>query len=751
MATSILELTPYQDAEEGKPEGNLGQSPSKQSLRPVVVPSPVKAYTQNMGRSRSPSLTWEPPEWDLSECGRIRDTEAYVRRAFAVKEALFLKEGYDIVGQNPNRVAYIKKRFQQIEYATNTPVKLLISRTVGDLTCCHNAFWVKKRDLKASGGKVRTVGNKEIVPIAGYFIAPPETFRFQRDEFGKIVKYRQEVYGKEPVEFFPEDVIHFYYDKYDGFAVGTHPLVPVKDDIRALRRIEENIELLYYQYLFPLFQYKVGTPEHPAETFSDGSTEIDVVRNEVENMPADGLWVTPERHEISVKGAEGKALDPKDVINHFKQRVFTGLGVSSVDMGEGGTANRSTAQTLSRNLVDRTKADQRVFEEFLNTFVIKELLEESTFPEDSLLEEENQVYIVFREIDNAAKQALENHISQMYENNLFTHDEARDIVGREPWTEEDWQKSYWRQIDEPKTLMQSIDEPYSAEAKAAARSSATSITPQDLGQEETARKQEIKLEGKVKASQKPAVGSSKKSKAGANKNKPANQHGTRSSAKLNKDFYDAYNVGSDSSMNVIFSQHPPISNAVFSLKDDIKQAVSVKGWNKTAVQNLIGISLENARIKLLDHAKRAYRLGVDDTGKPHYDINLTPMDAKIERHVVRFVNKLRDHIIAHVERNIVGGIEMSVIDAEVIGLTLDALAHRAKMIDESEVMRAYNAGLADGFKSQGIDIIDVKSTGAQPCEICNKSTLQWKSGDAIIYEELPPLHPHCMCVLTRNS
>jgi len=1084
-----------------KEDETSGFLPKKEAVTPVIIPSPVKAYTHNMGRSRVVSAMWEAPEWDLAEVGRIIDVEAYVRRAFAVREALFMKEGYEFVGQNPTRVSYVRRRFQQIEAATGIPIKILFQRTVGSLIALHNAFWVKKRDKKASGGKSYKLNGQTFDPVAGYFIAPAETIRFKRDEYGRILKYRQSVWGKEEVEFNPEDVIHFYFDKRDGFSVGTPITVPIKDDIRALRRIEENIELLYYQYLFPLFHYKVGTEKNPAMTFPDGTTEIELVQRELASMPSDGLWVTPERHEIEVKGSEGKALDPKDVLEHFKQRVFSGLGVSNVDMGEGGSANRcfdkdtqiltdhgwkyyweysendlvatinrdsqqlefqepkdglllfdyegelhkvknrhidlcitpnhklyygnykykkapvwefrevgdirvkkfclltsssetknierinfnlpqidydkritnhenlgpfnninmddwleflgyfisegtlakvegkwalsisqsnrvnlgkvvkirsllerlpfkfneyisvdgdecsrfwinckslwvyladsvgtysdnkkipreflslsarqlkillnalvlgdgsfdsrenrkgfcyyssskelldnvqelalrigwrsalgpahqgvgrvnfhpkaavevrtsqiekifyrdkvwcfetqnhtlvvrrngkisiqgnSTAQTLSRNLIDRTKSEQRIFEDFINTFVIKELLRESTFPEESLDDEENQVYLVFKEIDNEVKQALENHCSQMYMQNLLSHDEARDAIGKEPFTEEDWLNSYWRQIEEPKVLMQSLDEPWSAESKAVARSNATSVTEGDIEEEtevaEQHRKEELAAK-KVAKTAKPVARPAKASGSAANKNKPRNQHGTRSSAKLNKDCYDSYDARATSELNSIFAQRPPLSTVLYDLEKDVRGMVSNGGWDKETAKIVFGIAFETGRNKLVDHAKRAYRIGINDTSKPYYEINLAPTDAKIERHVTRFTNKLRDYVFEQVESNLVGVKELSVVDAEAASIIFKVLAHRAKMIDEGEIRRAYNAGLADGYKAQGAEEISLLCSDSQPCEICSKSTLRWKTGDAIIYEELPPLHPECNCRLTRN-
>ena len=736
-----------------------GFEKEKERLTPIVVTSPVKAvYTANIGRGRTSSLQWERPEWDLAECSRILDTESYARRAFAVKEALFTKEGWEFVGDNPNRVAYVKKRLRQMEHAGGVPFEILLSWTINSLIRTSNAFWAKVRNYKASGGKVRTTPKgRTLQPVAAYFPIPPETIRFKRDEYGKIELYEQRIQGKEPVEFAPEDIIHFYFDRREGFSVGTPVLVPVKDDIRALRRIEENIELLVNQHLFPLFHYKVGTENAPAMNFPDGTTEIDAVKSAISDMPSDGCWITPERHSIEVKGAEGEALKVKDIIQYFKQRIFTGLGVSSVDMGEGETASRSTAQTMSRNLIDRTKADQKELSAFVNKYVIEELLQESTFDQESLLDEESLVKIEFKEIDQEARISLENHLSQMYMQHYLTHDQMRMAGGEEPWTEEDWEKSYWKQIDEPTKLMQSLDEPYSAEAKAIARAATSSVEEEDLttaaAQREKERKEEL-------ATKKPQSINTRKSaikinKAGANKNRPQNQHGTRNAPKLNKDLFNDAEMRSEilsnTSLDAIFSQTAPIAAVYGDIKTTIISQIHHSGWSYKRAELSAGMAFEEARARLAASAKKAYRYGIQDTGLDISRIRLDTRDAQIEHHVSRYVNKLRDEVLWHLKRGLIERDELSRENATLAKNILDTLEHRTKMIDESEILRAYNAGRADAFRKQGVEIIDITSIDSQPCEICRHSTLQWTEADAIIYEELPPLHPLCKCLVKARS
>jgi len=706
------------------PNKNNGFPIDKASITPGQVSLPAKAYTTNIGRGRAPTLRWEPPEWDLVETGRIIDTESYARRAHKVKKNLFLKEGYSFSGSDINRIRYIKKRFQQMEYATKYPFPMLMADTVASLIRTFNCFWIKVRKTSASGGKVRiNPDGKKLQPVAGYFILPAETVRFKRDEFGKLVKYQQEVYGKVQQEFRPEDIIHFHLEKRPGFSVGTPDLVSIKDDIRALRRIEENVEMLLQQHLFPLFHYQVGTEDAPAAPLPDGTTEIGVVMANIASMPSDGCWVTPERHKITPLQGSAPPIPVEKVIEHFKQRIFTGFGVSSVDMGEGGTASRSTAQTMSRNLIDDTKASQKEFGSQFYAFVLQELLQESTFSDGTIFNEEFKVTLKFHEIDFEARQAKENHYMDLFLKNGITHTELRQELGREPfqgtgWPTSknrsemftaaagDWANTNYGLIERDKALIQAVDEPVTPVAQAESKS-------------------------RAKQNTKSAGGGSV-----ANKNQPANQHGKRASAKTNKDALD-----------FIYKQQAPLSTIYKSIRADLVNNIRMNGVSVSNIILSVNMAFSEARDRLVNLAKQSYRAGLRETGRMIYEVQLDKIDAKIQDHVEKYTYKLRDQLIENIEKHTIKQKLLKLEDAIFVGLIFDALEHRTNMIDDSEIMRAYNYGLCSGYKLNGFEELTSVRNSDEPCSICDQGTLKYKSNNAIIYEELPPLHPHCTCIM----
>ena len=211
--------------------------------------------------------------------------------------------------------------------------------------------------------------------------------------------------------------------------MGTPETLTVLDDIALLRRLEENIESLVESNLYPLFHYQVGSDAFPERYSPDGLKETDIVKRTIEYMPAGGVYVSDHRHKISAIGSQGKALEIEQYLKYFKQRIFTGLGVSGVDMGEGDTANRSTANALSKAAIQDVEALQKTLKTFVEFYVFNELLLEGGYDP---LEEENKVEIRFGVVDLENKTKIENQTIQLFTNNVVSQTEARVKLGLKP-------------------------------------------------------------------------------------------------------------------------------------------------------------------------------------------------------------------------------------------------------------------------------------------------------------------------------
>lgn len=667
------------------------------SVKPVN--SPVKTYTRNKGRNQK-ALQAEYPEWNFAEIGRLIDVESFVRRAFRAKTNLFFKEGFGYSSLDKQKENYISTRFKQMGLATKKPMLTLMVETFYSLVSLSNAFWVKVRKQSASGGKVRYVDGKPIEPVAGYFMLPVESVKIVRDEYDKVVKYIQEIPGKDDKEFNPEDVIHFYFNRRPGFSVGTPDIVPVVDDIESLRLMEENIELLMNKHIFPLFHYKVGTKERPAVYLSDGTSEVDDISLKVQEMPSDGCWVTSERHEVIPLSPKGSPVDIPAIIEYWKNRIYTGLGVSSVDMGESGATSRSTAQTLSTNLINEIKAYQTEFVAQFNQYVIYELLLESTFPLSKIFDE-TPVELSFKEIDFENLMARENHYIEQYNSDAITHDELREKLGYSPLTGEGWIKdSSHGDFDRTRFGLQKRYELLVSNLKYDPSVSETPPAPVVSGS----------------SAENKSSSSAKTSKAVSNKNKPQNQHGTRKSAKVNKDSVD----------DVLTITDNPISQFLSDFVEKLDR------YPKKDLNVLLNVDLSIAHNKLVSGAKIALLKGSKD--KNRYIIGGPQNSQQVEDHIFKVIERFRKDV----ERKI------NIVETkEQLRFELDVYSYRARLIDETEIKRAYNYGVVLGYRSASDQDIIV-NYDENSCERC-KSALPIKKNDAIIYNEIAPIHPECNC------
>jgi hypothetical protein len=431
---------------------------------------------------------WQKLEYDFKEIDKVATIEAYLQISFDKKLALFMKEGFEIVGKDPELAEYVDRRLREICYVSKTTPRQLITDIAKNIVRYSNCFVLIKRNEKMSGGYTRKDSKgRTILPISSLHVLPTSMVQVKVNDLKQPILYRQ--YSEEDwtentrptVEYKPEEVIHFYVNKLEGFIVGTPRASAAIEDIKALRRIESDIEVHTHQSIFPIVQYIVGTEDQPATILPDGRDEISMVTEVINNQPPEGFFVTPERHEIKMIGAEGRSLRAESYLQYFKQRVLSALNLSGVDIGEGDTANRSTAAQMSRSLIDAVKADQQTIEDQMYANVIVPLLQEST--EDNSfdwLDPKNRVVIRFKEIDIENQLRKENGAIQLWLNNAITHDELRERVGLSPVTDKQWEESYYKMITEAHELLKLGAIPDSPLADVSARSPNTPMTKGDL-------------------------------------------------------------------------------------------------------------------------------------------------------------------------------------------------------------------------------------------------------------------------------
>lgn len=369
-------------------------------------------------------------EYDLFEYSRIIDTEAIVAKAFERQRALIFKNGFYFESNNPKNVEYIKSRIREIEYVTGLTFRNFIEEMAYNLVMFHNAYILMVRNEDKSTGETVNVGNKELQPIAGWFNLPTETIQRKLKENGDVEMYKQYLDPATFRLFSPEKVRHLKYNARSGFTMGTPPLEAVKDDILALRRIEESVEALIYKGIFPMIHVKVGTESNPAKILIDGRDEVETMGYVMQELDEYGGITTSERVEVKAIGSESLALRVESYLEYFKDRVMLGLGVSDIDMGIGDSSGKATGQIISQTLKEAVINKQDAISEFITHVLFKPLLVESGMYEaEYMIPEEDLVKFKFNHVDQDARIKMESHILNMFNSGLLSINEARLEIG----------------------------------------------------------------------------------------------------------------------------------------------------------------------------------------------------------------------------------------------------------------------------------------------------------------------------------
>ena len=396
------------------------------------------------------------PEYDLAEIYRAMDTESYLRLSFDKHQELILKNQWRLVGQNSKTLAYVHRRLTEISWSQDEPLESIIENGVEDLVESSNTFYVFAR--KESGPKYESKFGRQLHPITGIFSPSPASMRpwIEKSVKGtsEIKKWWQMDGATQVREFSVENVVHMPFRKKRSNVFGTPYVTPVLDDILALRRIEELVEVIIKRNAFPFFHYRVGTEKEPAREYDNGHSEVDDVRMAVEDMPFDGGIVTPFRHEILVLGAKNRVIMVDPYLKYFEDRALSGVNLSGVDVGRGGTANRGTATTMSKGLSDRCTRFQLFFSSRFTFYVLDEIIRET----GEIPTPENRVYLTFPTIDTTERRAHENHTMALYQGYMLTEEEARVDIGRDPIRQIQRPDMFYNRVAKPMALIKSMDE-----------------------------------------------------------------------------------------------------------------------------------------------------------------------------------------------------------------------------------------------------------------------------------------------------
>jgi hypothetical protein len=400
--------------------------------------------------------------YDLARMVRAYETEMFLARVVDQYVISVLQRGFDFVGNNPETVNYITKRFFEMQIVSKISLTQIISAQVMQLLLFGNSFITKHRSLNSSSGKYWTrFDGADFTPIAAIEAqdavsmrirldnkksVPSLYYQLKRSEYGNDGRQIRMGFGirgpkrnnEYVIEWKPDDIVHIKFHPLPGKLWAMPPFQPVLNDILVLREIEESIELLVYQYGHIFLHGKVEMPDTDQK-----QQEIDHVKHLLEQMEGNGAIVTGSETTFSAIGAEGKAVRAEGYLAYFQQRVLAGLFTSGISMGQGSSANRNTSDFIDKQKQEVTKELQNIITEAMQE-ILDELLFEAGKDVDYVWK--NRVHLYFPDPDIENKIKIEQHASLLYSSNCLTESEMREMIGKKALTEKDRNELYYRKV-----------------------------------------------------------------------------------------------------------------------------------------------------------------------------------------------------------------------------------------------------------------------------------------------------------------
>ena len=690
------------NAPSGSPSGG-GAGAINRDPKAIQVKRVGYQYVEGGGGRDS----FEGPRADFNIIDAAIERDSYIMQAMMKYSELIFKSGWYFKGKNEQALLYLKLRLEMMSVATGIPTESLLQGIADDVVRYGNSFIVKAR---AKGGVGLPPGIAAIPippakdPIGGYYRLPPQSITISRDINGTVLKYRQEIEGADkPVDFNPQDIIHITVNKPVGRPFGTPWIAPVLEDVRLLRKVEQNAALLLYRHIFPLLAYTVGIDKPGYEASDEELTEL---RSVIENMPTDGALVLPERHKIEAVKID--TIDGKPYLDYFEQRVFTGLGMSSVDMGRGDTANRNTADAMGGIKADRVKGWQKALQTQIDKGIIDELLVEGGF--DPLVNPEFNIDFVFEEIEQERKIAKENHALLKWNANLATFEETRHEIGLDPVA------------DEARLQFQMIG---MAVAEHGAQMAATSAEVQNKNAPENQNGKKSAPKKKTEAVQESFFN-----------HLPSEQYN-----QLHEFLLSSYRTLENDTMDIVLAH---AEKKAFPLEHP-NEWLGPLHFSKDKMLRTIELSTRNA---LSEGIKKA-RSDAERNNYPDLNSN------SANRVIKEYASDSLDLLETHLKNSLSMKLESSKTREDTIlsvRSIFTATNHRLSTISKTLLARSYNYGYALSLMKYGEEYVKPSYEGS--CLTCQEkakhliSLQQLSSLDEVgVFYRIPPWHPNCNCPL----
>lgn len=297
--------------------------------------------------------------------------------------------------------------------STHKTFKSLLRRTVRDIEVAGNAYWVK---LRNDGGA-----------LLGFQPADPRTMAIIADRTGVVLKYIQRVAGQDPIEYSPEDIVHFKGDDDTLSEVfGMGKLEPIIWEARTDNAAMISNYKFFDNNAVPSALY-ILDPNIPAEKLKSKFSEIKKHFGGAQNYKKAGAVVGVK--DIKMLNMSQKDMDFLAGRAFSTKKICASFGVPEFLLGYTEAVNNNNGVELEKNFMEKTiiPIEQNI-ESTINMQVMPEL-------------ESGSIAFMFNEHIFSNAKELEERAEKLYKAGMITLRQAKRMMGQEITPEDEKQEN----------------------------------------------------------------------------------------------------------------------------------------------------------------------------------------------------------------------------------------------------------------------------------------------------------------------
>lgn len=311
-------------------------------------------YVSVNWRDGKDEITMDPPDKNWKLYKDVYEKTGIVKNCVDNTADFALQSGYELEGPESGR-----KKIEKFAKIVN--FDLILHNILKQMQIYGNCFIEISRD---------TVFDEDKWNLK---ILPPDQMRvvvFKGEgKDGQIKGYRQiPLMGNRPIEFTPEEVVHFKWNTATSMFYGISDLKAICGTLTSYLNFQEDIGEIIHRYAAPIVHWKLGTEEQAAT-----AGEITEFISLLNDRDTGQDMVTSSNVEATPIVNNLKMVQPDGMIKLLENQLMGGLRVPDFFIRGGETSNKATAETQMQAFDRKVKAIRQAVSTMVEDYIFKKI------------------------------------------------------------------------------------------------------------------------------------------------------------------------------------------------------------------------------------------------------------------------------------------------------------------------------------------------------------------------------------------